>query len=752
MNAFFRILIMAGCLVQVLVLQAHEGAIQGYVRDAATRLPMPQATVTLGEGTQKTYTLENGEFRFRNLPAGTYVLEVARLGYRKVQQEVTVREDESTVVTILLEETSIDLPAIDIQGQADRNLAVLSGLDIRLRPVRSSQDVLRMVPGLFIAQHAGGGKAEQIFLRGFDIDHGTDIRLSVDGMPVNMVSHAHGQGYADLHFVIPEVIDRVEFEKGPYAARQGNMATAGFVDFQTKNGLESNLVKLEAGQYNSFRTLAMFNLLDGTQGQYAYVAAEHRFTDGYFESPQGFNRTNVFAKYHGQLHENTLLSASLSTFTSKWTASGQIPERAVQEGLITRFGALDSTEGGETSRQNLNLQLFTTLANGATVRNQLFLGLYAFELYSNFTFFLEDSVNGDQIRQKESRQLLTYQGAYTQEDQIGHIRFRTEAGIYLRQDAVRDNELSHTVNRRTTLEHLALGTIHETNAALYVDEIITLSPRVTVNAGLRYDQFHFEYTDDLAATFQRQAVTQGVFSPKLNLHLTANSRLRFFVNSGIGFHSNDTRTILAARTREILPRALGVDVGLVAKPVRSILMQAALWGLDMEQEFVYVGDAGIVEPGGETRRAGADLSVRAQLTPWLYADADVNYTLPRTKGVPAEEAYIPLAPLFSSVGGLTLQLGNGLQGSLRYRYLGDRPANEDYSLTAAGYFLADLVLGYSMGPVTVQFSVENLLDAEWKEAQFDTESRLRNETSPISEIHYTPGTPRFAQVQVGWQF
>ena len=311
----------------------------------------------------------------------------------------------------------------------------ISKIDIKMRDITNSQEVLRLVPGFFIGQHAGGGKAEQIFLRGFDIDHGTDVNISVDGMPVNMVSHAHGQGYADLHFLIPELIENVHFKKGPYYADKGNMTTAGYVDFRTKNVLPANMIKLEAGQFNTYRAVGMVNLLSKKmkqKEQSAFIASEYMYTQGYFDNPQDFDRLNIFGKYHGKIGANNKLSFSASTFSSKWKASGQIPERALQSGLIGFFGAIDPNEGGNTRRTNINVQLQTNLKNGNFIKNQLYYTYYDFELYSNFTFFLNNDVDGDQIKQKEKRNLFGYNGSYTHIGYAGNKKITSEAGISVR--------------------------------------------------------------------------------------------------------------------------------------------------------------------------------------------------------------------------------------------------------------------------------------------------------------------------------
>ena len=324
------------------------------------------------------------------------------LGYKV--KNITVKEAHiNALITVVLSSKSLDIDAVVIH-ESIKSLNVFTDIDIHTKPVNSSQEVLRTVPGLIIGQHAGGGKAEQIFLRGFDNDHGTDINISVDGIPVNLVSHAHGQGYADLHFLIPEVIEKIDYGKGPYYADKGNFTTTGYVDFKTKNSYDSNFTSLEYGDFNTIRSLGIYNLLN-SNNQHAWVASEFLMTDGAFESSQNFNRMNIMGKYSASVNNNCI-SVLMSHFKSKWNASGQIPQRAVDAGLISRMGSIDDTEGGTTGRSNLLFEYTKFVNEDLYVKNKLFYSVYDFELYSNFTFFLNDSINGDQIKQKEDRTLL----------------------------------------------------------------------------------------------------------------------------------------------------------------------------------------------------------------------------------------------------------------------------------------------------------------------------------------------------------
>lgn len=737
--------------LSTLMLHAHQGSIKGAVYDAATNAPLSGANVQLHETGQGTTTDEFGTFKFTNLEQNKYQLKISYIGFAVQNQSVSVPDNESVVLKIYLDAARLDLNEVRISSMDQTEINTINALDVKLRPVNNSQDVLRNVPGLFIAQHAGGGKAEQIFLRGFDIDHGTDISLMADGMPVNMVSHAHGQGYSDLHFIIPETIERVNFDKGPYYADKGDFATAGYAEFQTREFLDKNMLKIEAGDFDTYRTVGMFKLLDKDQQQ-AYLASEINLTDGYFESSQNFHRINLMGKYTGFVSEGNKLSLQASILNSRWDASGQVPLRAIESGQIGRFGAIDDTEGGATQRINLSATSTKRVNERDLWKNQLYFVKYDFELYSNFTFFLEDSINGDQIRQKEDRKIFGYNGSYHFQRKLGSLPLSSEIGLTARYDLVDDIELSHTKNRLTTLNYLALGDLQQFNGGIYISESLRLTQRLRFNLGARLDYFDFQYENALDSAYNLQSETKAIASPKAALFYNLTEDVEVYGKAGIGFHSNDARVVVAQHGVGVLPKAYGADVGTKFKLGRKVVLQAAGWILDLEQEFVYVGDAAIVEPSGYTRRIGVDLSARAEIFPFLFADVDVNYTKPRSLDADAGEDFIPLAPTFTSIGGLTYRFVSGWNGSLRYRYLGDRPANEDNSITAEGYFLMDAQLNYTTSRFEVGLGLENILNEKWREAQFDTETQLMGEAGPVSEIHFTPGRPRYLKGHVSFFF
>lgn len=689
---------------------------------------------------------EFGSFIIERTEVGD-ALRVGSLGFRT--KEFTVVNNEAVIV--VLETSSVRLDEVVITPRYD-GPSFVTGIDLKVTPVNSSQEILRKVPGLFIGQHAGGGKAEQLFLRGFDLDHGTDINISVDGMPVNMVSHAHGQGYADLHFVIPETVEEIDFGKGTYYADKGDLTTAGYVAFHTRERLEKSSIGMELGQFNTRRVVGLFDLLDNkVRDQDAYIATEYILTDGAFDAPQNFNRVNLFGKYTARLNNKSKLSVQASHFSSSWDASGQIPVRAVNDGSIGWFGAIDDTEGGNTKRTNVNASYFTEIDSVTYFKANAFFSKYGFELYSNFTFFLVDSVNGDQIRQKEDRNIHGLNTEWGKRLNLGHVPLELQAGLGFRTDAIRDIELSRTRDRLITLEPLRLGDIDQANLFGYFNSRFEFG-RLSISPAVRLDHFQFNYYDKLDTVFNNQMERKTIASPKLNFVLSQSQALQVYLKTGLGFHSNDARVVVSEEGKQTLPRAYAADLGGVWKPSPHVILNGALWYLFLEQEFVYVGDAGVVEPSGRSERKGVDGGIRYQLTDHLFFDLDANYAFGRSVDEPVGERYIPLAPDLTSTAGLALVNWKGFSGSYRMRYMRDRPANEDNSLVADGFLVSDVNLNYQPRRVLFGITIENLFNTKWKETQFATETRLRNELESVDEIHFTPGVPFFMRARVAYTF
>jgi hypothetical protein len=752
------------CLLLVIILASYsvtysQNMLKGKVIDNITREPLQMAVVTDIGTDRNVVTGDDGKFMMKDLSPEDSV-NISFIGYSSKKLKIG---SVASVVTIALEKNPVDLKEITITNHADNltSSRSLSRIDLNTLPVRSAQDLLRLVPGLLIAQHQGGGKAEQIFLRGFDADHGTDVNVSVDGIPVNLVSQAHGQGYADLHFVIPETIAGYDFGKGPYYTDKGDFCTAGFVAYHTLNVLNRNTAEIEYGQFNTKRGLLMMNLLSDKakeKGLSAYIAGEALYTNGGpFDVPEHFNRYNLFGKFNIKLGENNALTFTVSTLESKWRAAGEIPNRAQSEGYIKDpFGSIDSSQGGYTTRTNAHLKLTSFLKNDFTWENQAYYSYCYFNLISNFTFYYADPVNGDEFGQHEARDIYGYKSTISHRNYFGSSTLSSSAGAGIRYDHTHPSWLSHTLNGDSILNYIQYGIVRETNTFGYYDETLETG-KWLFNVGLRFDYFNFYYqnkapfSDTAAAIYNGLNTSEGksIVSPKINIQYTANKEVQFYVKAGKGFHSNDARVVVANQGFQILPAAYGADIGFNWKPMSDLFINVAFWYLFLQQEFTYGSDFGdeSVEPGGRTVRKGIDFSLRYQITKWLFGNLNVDLAKPRDLDASKGRDYLPLAPTFTSTAGLYYRFKDGFNGGISYRYLHNRAANEDYTLTAYGYFITDLTANYTRKKFEIGLSIENLFNQSWNEAQFEYVSRLKYEKYPVDEVSNTPGVPFFAKLK-----
>ncbi len=719
--------------------------IKGTVVDAISKQPISAVSIIIDDSkNEKAITDEYGNFILKTTAQNSKI-SASHIGYTNINNL-----SASSSIKIEMLPDAISLDAVQLQPNAVAKFSALAKIDLALNPVKNTQELLRLVPGLFIAQHAGGGKAEQIFLRGFDVDHGTDVQVSVDGMIVNMVSHAHGQGYADAHFIIPETINNIDFGAGPYYAEHGNLNTAGYVAFSTFNNITKSRVQVEVGRFNSYRTLAMIDLFKKNKGkQSAYIASEFFYSNGPTENKQRLNRFNIFGKYNLALSDNTNLRFSASAFKSKWDASGQVPARAIEDGTIGRFGSIDPSEGGNTERYNANLVIAKRFKNNTVWENQFFYSKYKFNLFSNFTFFLNDTLNGDGIQQAEGRNLFGFSSKLKEKRFFGNATLTSTDAIGIRYDATNNSKLANVVKRQF-LNDVKLGDINEANAYAYTQQQLSIG-KWEIDAGVRLDYFNFNYFDKLSNT-QLPHQNKSIISPKLNVQYNIQKEVQLYIKTGKGFHSNDTRVITDNIVSQVLPAAYGVDFGVIVKPTKNLFINIAAWQLYLQQEFVYVGDAGIVEASGKSKRQGLDIIARYQFSKNIFANTNINLTKPRAVAEAKGEDYIPLAPTATSTGGLFYKKLSGFNGGVSYRYIKNRPANEDNSIIAKGYCLLDASFNYTQSKYEIGLSVENIFNRKWNEAQFATESRLQNEINPVNELHFTPGTPVFAKIKLALFF
>jgi outer membrane receptor protein involved in Fe transport len=616
---------------------------------------------------------------------------------------------------------------------------LVPGRDFELRPHGRPADVLRLIPGLIINQHQGGGKAEQYLIRGFDADHGTDLAIFVDGVPVNLRSHAHGQGYADLHFLIPETVRAMDVLKGPYFPEYGDFDTAGVVKFITRDYVDENTLEISGGSFNTQRYLA---LLSPTRDALkTFIAVEGYRSDGPFEHPNGYLRFNLFAKATADVAEDMRVSLWGSHYRAEWHGSGEVPARAVRSGLIDRFGSIDPNEGGVTERTNVNLDFAWALSERQRLSVNAYASYYRLTLFNDFTFFLNDPEHGDMINQRDTRVVAGLDAQYEVKSQPLGIPLTSALGFQYRIDTphvVLANAVQrHQVGRVQDVD------IVEQSFSPFVKLDLTPIEKVRLVTGARGDVFTFDVKERVNTTGDRVTGTATKARPnvKANLILGPWAETEFFGNFGTGFHSNDARAVIANPKLDALPTATGYEFGLKSRVLPRTELFATYWFMNLSSELVFVGDEGTTEARGRTHRDGVEAGATIRLLDWLTLTGDLTYTA-KAEFVDTGHA-IPLAPIWTARADLTARLPWGLSSSLEMRHVGDRWADEDRHQTARGYTIFNWTGRYRYKSFEAFLSIENLTNTDWREAQFFFTSRLPGEPAGgVEDIHFTPGTPR----------
>ncbi len=627
---------------------------------------------------------------------------------------------------------------------AQRPISAASSFAVRdrefqLRPIGSVQDILRVTPGLIMVQHSGGGKANQYFLRGFDADHGTDLALSIDGIPINMVSHAHGQGFSDTNFIIPEVVERVEITKGPYFASQGDFATAGGVNMVSRDSFEHSSIGFGIGGSPGHGALGYRGLLIASpkfEGMKATFAAEVGRSNGPFDNPENWDRYKLFNKLTFAITPTSSLTIAEMSYGGSWHGAGQIPTRAVDRGIISRFGSIDPDEGGYTTRHQLAVQYKLRPTENSEIRAMAFIGKYEFNLFSSFTLFLRDPNNGDEIEQVDRRSFYGGNVSYRIVHEISNVRFDTTMGANVRSDDIH-NQLWNTVHRKQ-IGAVRDANVHETLIGIYANEEITPFKWMRANIGGRADSMAFAVDNNLPSA-DPASPTSGIggahqFSPKANLIVspiqTEQAQVDVYVNYGHGFHTNDVRGAFANPSVTPITRAIGSEIGSRARLWNRWDVAAALWQLDLANETVWSGDNGTTGVNGATHREGVEMETRFEVTPWLAADLDLTFTKSKFSTDRENGGGLALAPKQTWSGGLSGRhaIGPGVaRAGFRFYGIGDRPASDDGAIVAPGFTQFDLHAGFRHRRFDLALDIENLFNAAFRSAQFDTTSRLRGE-------------------------
>lgn len=623
-----------------------------------------------------------------------------------------------------------------------------------LQPQGRPAQVLRLIPGFIAVEHSGGaGKADQYFLRGFDADHGTDVAFFADGMPINFRSHAHGQGYTDLNFLIPETIEGLDVHKGAYDARFGDFATAGAVHFRTRDVVREGVVQLAGGQFDAQRHLLMFSPTTGKVR--TLLAAEGYYTNGPFQSDNRYFRSNVLGKATMNPTSRSELSLTGTFHKAQWNGSGEIPLRAVQAGLLDRFGAIDPTEGGKTTRATGRLNYHYDTTTGGSVFANGYAQYYQLDLYTNFTFFLSDPINGDGILQSDRRVIYGGDLGYRQAGKLLDMEASATVGLQARVDDIHAR-LAPQV-KRDPIGTTTDSDILEASSSPFVKAEVQVAPWLRMAGGLRGETFAFDVRNRCETCAQKPAgrKTSSIVLPKVNLVMGPWFRTEVFANYGEGFHSNDARSAVAGGSSP-LARARTYEVGLRARPLGPEGMEliATLWAVDLQSELVFVGDEGTTEIRGATRRRGVEVAARGQ----VWGPLSFNGSVTMTRARFANGDAIPLAPNLTAYAAAILKWPQGLTTQVQGTYMGVRPLSQDRSIKAPSWLDVDLTMRYTL-PVKLErgwleafLFIQNLFDTQWEQATFAFPSRLKTEGAPVNDLHFVPGLPRMFLGGMTWYF
>lgn len=642
---------------------------------------------------------------------------------------------------------------IGAADSASEGLLLAKRLDV---PLLRTGEVLEQVPGLIVSQHSGSGKANQYYLRGFNLDHGTDFSISVEGTPVNMPTHAHGQGYADANFLIPELIENVTFRKGPYFADLGDFSSAGAVNINYYRSLPQSLASASVGE-NGYRRL----LFAGSQatdavaqgGQLLY-ALEAQTDDGVWDFPENVHKINGLLRYGAGTLDNGF-NVTASAYHNSWNSTDQVPVRAIDSGLINRYGALDTSDGGNTHRYSLAADWH----HNGWQANAYYID-YALNLFSNFTYFLDDPVNGDQFSQADKRHVMGGAVSRHLDSTWFGEAITQDMGLQTRYDDIAQVGLFHTKVRQR------LDTTRDDSASVWSKSLwwqagwqATQALRASV--GLRADDYTFKVDSNNA--LNSGSASAGLVSSKLGVAWQLNPNTEAYFNAGTSFHSNDARgttitvdpkTGAAADQVTPLVRTKGVEVGLRAKWLPQWKTSLSVFNLDVASELLFVGDAGATQASRPSRRSGVEWTNDYHPTDWLALDADFSLARSRFTDSDPVGSYIPGS--IEKTASVTVTAGHelGWFSAAKLRYFGARPLIEDDSVRSKSTLIVNGRLGYKFNKnLTMALDVLNLFDKKVSDIDYFYTSRLNGESAAgVDDVHTHPAEPRALRVGMQYRF
>jgi hypothetical protein len=713
----------------------------------------------------------DGRYSFEAVPSGPAEVTFRLINFSTVRRELNVADgDVLTADAVMVVSASADITITasrtfrnlaDLENPAENLVGVASAASegaitsaqLTSRPVNRAAEVLETVPGMIISQHSGEGKANQYYLRGFNLDHGFDFAQTIAGVPVNLPTHAHAQGYADANFLIPELVSGVQFRKGPYYAEEGDFSSAGAANINYFNQLDRPIFNFSGGSDSYLRLLGAASPRLGPGhllGAFEFVQEE-----GPWASPNDQDKYNGLLRY-SQGDSRNGFSLTAMGYTNHWHSTDQVPQRAISSGMIDRFGFIEESDGGETFRYTVSgdWQRSTT---DASTRVTGYVLRYGVQLFHNFTYFLNDPVNGDQFEQFERRWTVGAQATHRRLGHFGDYDTENALGVEFRRDSVDPIGLylSSAGERLSTARE---DVVSQFSIGFFGETEIEWSRVVRTTLGLRGDVYHYDVQSD--NPLNSGTASAGVASPKVTAVFGPWGGTEFYANWGLGFHSNsglgatlsvDPLTGAPAERSTPVVRSHGSEFGVRTVAVPGLQTTATFWYLGFGSELVFVGDSGSTEAGPPSRRFGLEVTNYFSPHPWLTLDMDVSFSRARFVDVPAGEAFVPGALNRVLAGGLTVEPPEdrtGPVGSIRLRHFGPRPLLEDNSVNSRSTSLVNGEIGYKFSPrVRLVLEGFNLFDAEASDIEYFYESRLPGEPAEgVADIHLHPALPRMARV------
>jgi hypothetical protein len=745
---------------------AQTGRVDGRVTDQTGGvLPGVVIELATARGEQTATTDATGRFTFDGVEPGNADLTYRLINFTVLRRSIVVADGQVTpapaVMTLALSAdvvvtgartfrnvADIENPAENLVGiAASSSQGAVTAAQLETRPIMRAGEVLETVPGLVISQHSGEGKANQYYLRGFNLDHGTDFSTTVAGMPVNTPTGAHAHGYADISFLIPELVSGVQFKKGPYFADEGDFSAAGAASINYVNALDRPLVRLSAGGqgWGRFLGAASPKIARG----HLLAALEVNHTNGPWERPDDYQKTNAVLRYTRGTAQNGLSLTGMG-YWADWKSTDQVPQRAIDGGLIGRFGAIDGSDRGQENRQ-MAVADWQRTSGATSLRATAYAQRNSLNLFSNFTYFLDDPVNGDQFEQAERRGTTGGRFTYRRLGRVFDRHAESSAGMQVRRDWLSPVGLYRTANavRLSTTREDRVG---QTMVGLFAQTEVEWTRTVRTTLGLRTDTYQYDVRSDNARNSGRG--TSSLVSPKVGVAIGPWAGTEWYVNAGTGFHSNDARGAAMAPRITPLVRAKGAEIGLRTVRVKGLQSTVSLWYLGLDSELLFVGDAGTTAPGRPSRRVGVEWTNYARLTPWMTVDGDLSFSRARFTDRDPAGAFVPGSLDRVISAGLSVEPSRSIFGSLRLRHFGPRPLVEDASVMSRATSLWNGEVGYRFSPkARVVLEGYNLLDSKVADVDYFYTSRLPGEPAEgIDDVHTHPAIPRTARVSLQVQF